>query len=122
MNSLSTAAATISFVLDLFFLMLPLPPEYTLFPFTALFRSVLVLMLPLLVWLTPDLCLVLLLAVLLLLDRRRGSAGMPSPTPYAVFCWKKKKRTTPRFTTEPYHSSFRRSWGPRSRLLRSREQ
>src|SRR5206468_3155935 len=38
---------------------LPLPPRSTLFPYTTLFRSmlgsVLVLMLPLLVWLTPDL-------------------------------------------------------------------
>src|SRR5436853_155451 len=43
--------------------------------------SVLVLMLPLLVWLTPDL-------------RRSedGSAGMPRPISYAVFCLKKKRR------------------------------
>src|SRR5690348_5800714 len=40
--------------------------------------SVLVLMLPLLVWLTPD------------LDRKSGSAGMPRPISYAVFCLKKK--------------------------------
>src|SRR4051794_41498848 len=38
--------------------------------------SVLVLMLPLLVWLT---------------DRKSGSAGMPRPISYAVFCLKKKK-------------------------------
>src|SRR5947209_15359499 len=25
------------------------------------------------------------------LDRKSGSAGMPRPTSYAVFCWKKKK-------------------------------
>src|SRR5947209_12087776 len=37
--------------------------------------SVLVLMLPLLVWLT---------------DRKSGSAGMPRPISYAVFCLKKK--------------------------------
>src|SRR5439155_24611285 len=37
--------------------------------------SVLVLMLPLLVWLTPD--------------RKSGSAGMPRPISYAVFCLKK---------------------------------
>src|SRR5205814_5084913 len=42
--------------------------------------SVLVLMLPLLVWLTPD------------LDRKSGSAGMPRPISYAVFCLKKKNR------------------------------
>src|SRR5437899_4197135 len=38
--------------------------------------SVLVLMLPLLVW----------------LDRKSGSAGMPRPISYAVFCLKKKKK------------------------------
>src|SRR5437773_7847396 len=40
--------------------------------------SVLVLMLPLLVWLTPD--------------RKSGSAGMTRPISYAVFCLKKKKK------------------------------
>src|SRR5205814_7368999 len=45
--------------------------------------SVLVLMLPLLVWLTPD-----------LRDRKSGSAGMPRPISYAVFCLKKKKRNS----------------------------
>src|SRR5260370_2183458 len=44
--------------------------------------SVLVLMLPLLVWLTPD---------LRIKDRKSGSAGMPRPISYAVFCLKKKK-------------------------------
>src|SRR5438132_3007199 len=55
-----------------------------------------------------DLCLVLLLAVLLLLllvapclncleavkkpDRKSGSAGMPRPISYAVFCLKKKNQ------------------------------
>src|SRR5438477_6458695 len=45
--------------------------------------SVLVLMLPLLVWLTPDLR--------IKKDRKSGSAGMPRPISYAVFCLKKKK-------------------------------
>src|SRR5205823_6932349 len=48
--------------------------------------SVLVLMLPLLVWLTPDLRI-----KKSLLDRKSGSAGMPRPISYAVFCLKKKK-------------------------------
>src|SRR5436309_9489073 len=47
--------------------------------------SVLVLMLPLLVWLTPDLR--------IKKDRKSGSAGMPRPISYAVFCLKKKKQT-----------------------------
>src|SRR5438093_1527708 len=42
--------------------------------------SVLVLMLPLLVWLTPD----------LRINKKSGSAGMPRPISYAVFCLKKK--------------------------------
>src|SRR5690348_5258925 len=47
--------------------------------------SVLVLMLPLLVWLTPDLR-------IKKRDRKSGSAGMPRPISYAVFCLKKKKK------------------------------
>src|SRR4249920_3988185 len=80
--------------------------------------SVLVLMLPLLVWLTPDLriqksllkcnwtiskrlprCKMRLKKRLLAFsrrlharDRKSGSAGMPRPTSYAVFCLKKKKK------------------------------
>src|SRR5437762_9107460 len=45
--------------------------------------SVLVLMLPLLVWLTPQDN----------QDRKSGSAGMPRPISYAVFCLKKKTGT-----------------------------
>src|SRR5205814_584010 len=72
--------------------------------------SVLVLMLPLLVWLTPDLrikksllkcnwtirkrlprCKMRLKKRLLAFrDRKSGSAGMPRPISYAVFCLKKK--------------------------------
>src|SRR5438876_4712327 len=47
--------------------------------------SVLVLMLPLLVWLTPDLRI-----KKSLLRSESGSAGMPRPISYAVFCLKKK--------------------------------
>src|SRR5204862_2621199 len=28
------------------------------------------------------------------IDRKSGSAGMPRPISYAVFCWKKKKKKT----------------------------
>src|SRR5262249_56608572 len=31
-------------------------------------------------------------------DRKSGSAGMPRPISYAVFCLKKKKKSTPRIT------------------------
>src|SRR5439155_1711516 len=55
---------------------------------------VLVLMLPLLVWLTPDLRIkksLLKCNWTIRKDRKSGSAGMPRPTSYAVFCLKKKK-------------------------------
>src|SRR5256714_8764246 len=89
------------------------PPRSTLFPYTTLFRSlviilllhflslmlgsVLVLMLPLLVWLTPDLRIKKSLLKCnwtirgSIRDRKSGSAGMPRPISYAVFCLKKKK-------------------------------
>src|SRR5437588_3168042 len=58
--------------------------------------SVLVPMLPLLVWLTPDLRIKKSLlkcnwTIRKRLDRKSGSAGMPRPISYAVFCLKKKK-------------------------------
>src|SRR5205823_6980968 len=53
--------------------------------------SVLVLMLPLLVWLTPDLRIKKSLLKCNWTDRKSGSAGMPRPMAYAVFCLKKKK-------------------------------
>src|SRR5205814_721789 len=78
---------------------------------SSMLGSVLVLMLPLLVWLTPDLrikksllkcnwtirkrlprCKMRLKKRLLALDRKSGSAGMPRPISYAVFCLKKKKK------------------------------
>src|SRR5436189_45095 len=130
--------------------------------------SVLVLMLPLLVWLTPDLrikksllkcnwtirkrlprckmrlkkrllafsrrlharirktrymhkmrCLLINRRSLLLaliskhLDRKSGSAGMPRPISYAVFCLKKKRSTTTRTTRSrcpPTSSKTKGSW------------
>src|SRR5438094_475079 len=67
--------------------------------------SVLVLMLPLLVWLTPDFRIKKSLlkcnwtirkrlsrCKMRLKDRKSGSAGMPRPISYAVFCLKKKKQ------------------------------
>src|SRR5260370_8850846 len=67
------------------------PPRSTLFPYTTLFRS-------------PKLRLILILNSFLgvatawvlvscsILDRKSGSAGMPRPISYAVFCLKKKKQ------------------------------
>src|SRR5438128_5295907 len=41
-----------------------------------------------------------LVAFLLFLDRKSGSAGMPRPISYAVFCLKKKKKEQPRRSRE----------------------
>src|SRR5437899_8667004 len=35
------------------------------------------------------------LPMMFILDRKSGSAGMPKPISYAVFCLKKKKNSTP---------------------------
>src|SRR2546423_10763248 len=72
------------------------PPRSTLFPYTTLFRS----------GSEPDfrpmsfskLLYVLLGSVVMIfvcawLDRKSGSAGMPRPISYAVFCLKKKKKS-----------------------------
>src|SRR5438309_6468683 len=61
------------------------PPRSTLFPYTTLFRS----------GRAPERFLPLDITSLLLhvifdADRKSGSAGMPRPISYAVFCLKKK--------------------------------
>src|SRR5690349_22492902 len=111
--------------------MIPRPPRSTLFPYTTLFRSRLMLVMVVFFiafrWihlLTPLIRLFLLVLILLLMptlnflpvwfalsllrfrlpsrlpmmfilwmvaDRKSGSAGMPRPISYAVFCLKKKK-------------------------------
>src|SRR5262245_64842901 len=68
------------------------PPTSTLFPYTTLFRSMTF----------PILASLLVRLVVLLpltkcdsyLDRKSGSAGMPRPISYAVFCLKKKIHIT----------------------------
>src|SRR5205809_2562868 len=64
------------------------PPRSTLFPYTTLFRSCI---------LTKNVitsCSVTMMLFLHLevksVDRKSGSAGMPRPISYAVFCLKKK--------------------------------
>src|SRR2546430_4749606 len=74
------------------------PPRSTLFPYTTLFRSLLVLILllmPTLNFLPVWFALSLLRFRLRLKakDRKSGSAGMPRPISYAVFCLKKKTRS-----------------------------
>src|SRR2546430_11460251 len=75
------------------------PPRSTLFPYTTLFRSLLTsfpvrraIMFMLVSWF--GLTLPLLNAADWLdqtIDRKSGSAGMPRPISYAVFCLKKKQ-------------------------------
>src|SRR5256714_4450506 len=78
-----------------FFLMIRRPPRSTLFPYTTLFRSVLIRhhdydqcfqSVQLLQWNSQ-----VKFNVTIPLDRKSGSAGMPRPISYAVFCLKKKK-------------------------------
>src|SRR5205807_8377932 len=83
----------------LFFLMIRRPPRSTLFPYTTLFRSNRSGLLAENEKIRPILA---QLEKLLLCDlspstndsvknRKSGSAGMPRPISYAVFCLKKKK-------------------------------
>src|SRR5438094_2970508 len=68
------------------------PPRFTLFPYTTLFRSFLSLILHL-----GNLFLIVQLhfSKLKEIDRKSGSAGMPRPISYAVFCLKKKTTKMP---------------------------
>src|SRR5437667_2712505 len=75
---------------------MPLPPRSTLFPYTTLFRSIscliwldLVASLPLI---KERILVIILLLHFLYQDRKSGSAGMPRPISYAVFCLKKKNK------------------------------
>src|SRR5438445_2506504 len=78
--------------------MIRLPPRSTLFPYTTLFRSrrisgmaLLILALLQRIFLMSSLMLLLVWLILeISLDRKSGSAGMPRPISYAVFCLKKK--------------------------------
>src|SRR5205085_5436451 len=95
-----------------FFLMIRRPPRSTLFPYTTLFRSILEAFLWfVLITLLNVTLIILTLSVSRLLnlllrldtlkvkiisvDRKSGSAGMPRPISYAVFCLKKKKNLMP---------------------------
>src|SRR5438270_1730810 len=86
-----------------FFLLIRPPPRSTLFPYTTLFRSFLLLLSLLL----PSLLIMFIPSTFkrpvsswkalnvdgmnIIRDRKSGSAGMPRPISYAVFCLKKKK-------------------------------
>src|SRR5438552_4671160 len=68
--------------------MLQRPPISTLFPYTTLFRSNLGNLLNRSSDLISETC--CCLERLVFSDRKSGSAGMPRPMSYAVFCLKKK--------------------------------
>src|SRR2546423_5665497 len=94
------------FLLIFFFLMIRRPPRSTLFPYTTLFRSPR--------FFVPEHGTMFTLALVRFpptatkeiqylnakggkrtsADRKSGSAGMPRPISYAVFCLKKKKART----------------------------
>src|SRR5438094_5859885 len=75
-----------SVIFFFFFLMIRRPPRSTLFPYTTLFRSSL-----------RQNCVTVFsfsknhFSRTRRRDRKSGSAGMPRPISYAVFCLKKKK-------------------------------
>src|SRR5438132_7584375 len=68
------------------------PPRSTLFPYTTLFRSRRAIMFMLVSWFGLTLPLLNAADKVRPKDRKSGSAGMPRPISYAVFCLKKKKR------------------------------
>src|SRR5437588_6958685 len=77
-------------VLFFFFLMIRRPPRSTLFPYTTLFRSAYSIVIG-----SKHITLNATGGGFLTasggIDRKSGSAGMPRPISYAVFCLKKKK-------------------------------
>src|SRR5437764_2186967 len=92
-------------LLPVFFLVIRPPPRSTLFPYTTLFRSGLETLVIIMVankyaflqitrrrflneW---EAFKKVICKNAYLLDRKSGSAGMPRPISYAVFCLKKKK-------------------------------
>src|SRR5438270_5952025 len=101
-----------------YFLIIRRPPRSTLFPYTTLSdiskrrisgMALLILALLQRIFLMSSLMLLLVWLILEIsfavapIDRKSGSAGMPRPISYAVFCLKKKKKQsknkrTPQFT------------------------
>src|SRR5438094_3400205 len=70
------------------------PPRSTLFPYTTLFRSYTQDAFSRSGWLWPVDAKGEPLKATTNQDRKSGSAGMPRPISYAVFCLKKKKKKT----------------------------
>src|SRR5438477_2120879 len=95
------------------------PPRSTLFPYTTLFRSKLIQASAVLdlteddfdfltsnkVWIATDRSRARQ-KIEIILDRKSGSAGMPRPISYAVFCLKKKKQTRQHRKPKTDHQAF----------------
>src|SRR5262245_62346002 len=75
-----------------FFLMIRRPPRSTLFPYTTLFRSKMGKVMRHTLGASLNIRHNLSSSKGKSVDRKSGSAGMPRPISYAVFCLKKKKR------------------------------
>src|SRR5438132_3621519 len=94
-----------------FFLMIPRPPRSTLFPYTTLFRSAQE---------QRNAAQNVYRSVEhdqktdQTSDRKSGSAGMPRPISYAVFCLKKKKKKTTRRSPPPTKTSESTSYATAS--------
>src|SRR5205807_10659233 len=99
-----------SFLSIFFFLLIRRPPRSTLFPYTTLFRSlheVITFLVSMQISISSlqthnvNRCgrsrhlARKLLMLICILDRKSGSAGMPRPISYAVFCLKKKNTHRP---------------------------
>src|SRR5262249_59990531 len=102
-----------------FFLNVRRPPRPTLFPYTTLFRSAVNIHITIIelnalhtkrqnLFQELDAVIHLLMEAkhwglkrFCLLDRKSGSAGMPRPISYAVFCLKKKNKTWLTITLTP---------------------
>src|SRR5205085_6574013 len=97
------------------------PPRSTLFPYTTLFRSggiqgdVLATdnntvgmgdagIKSFVCRALSSIMVICMLTAIRLLDRKSGSAGMPRPISYAVFCLKKKKKNRHKTSVKAQHN------------------
>src|SRR5207244_13389197 len=103
LDVISSSTHTLCFLTLFLFLMIPPPPRSTLFPYTTLFRSGLQAAYANLHtdqerdYFMQRYHDVITFLVSMQIDRKSGSAGMPRPISYAVFCLKKKKQNNERY-------------------------
>src|SRR5437899_5224325 len=89
------------------------PSRSTLFPYTTLFRSVNFCVMEAIKLCRLDTPIIFIEARIKMigvsnLDRKSGSAGMPRPISYAVFCLKKKKKTEANIKRKTAHAQHQR--------------